>query len=102
MLLCGCRDKVHHLSLSAQDAVNSDSFGPLTAALPMEVRKKMGSFIAACYQVLPRCSMVVLCTCRHTSLQTKLPCSIKLLQVQALQDLSAICVCIMQLWVQTS
>ena len=46
-----CRDKVHHLSLSTQDVVNSDSLAPLTATLPIELRKKMENFIAACYQV---------------------------------------------------
>ena len=46
-----CRDKVLHLSLSAAEAVNSDSLAPLTATLPVELRKKMEKFIAACYQV---------------------------------------------------
>ena len=48
--LC-CREKVHHLSLSTQDVVNSGTLAPLTATLPIELRKKMEKFIAACYQV---------------------------------------------------
>lgn len=48
---CCCRDKVHHLSLSTHDAINSNSLAPLTATLPVELRKKMENFIAACYQV---------------------------------------------------
>ncbi|KAL3152236.1 ATP-citrate synthase alpha chain protein 2 [Trebouxia sp. C0010 RCD-2024] len=44
-------DKVHHLSLSTQDAISSNSLAPLTATLAIELRKKMENFIAACYQV---------------------------------------------------
>lgn len=44
-------DKVQHVSLSTQDDVTGDSLAPLTSKLPVELRRKMENFIAACYQV---------------------------------------------------
>lgn len=49
-MVVACRDKVQQINLPTQEAITGDSMAPLTSNLPLEVRKKMETFIAACYQ----------------------------------------------------
>ena len=44
-------DKVRVVTIATGEEVTGDALAPLTAALPLELRRRMEAFISACYQV---------------------------------------------------